>query len=172
MPPAGPGPEPAPSPGPDPVPGTPDRFQAEGPLAAALKQLFEKARHSKVAAFRWVEVKLFDRPGMNSVHTSLAAYRDADIHVTFDFDLRDDEVERFHVQFEGVYAKASKVRSNLDPLLRAAREDYVTATYRLVFVSPLATAGDKEDAVSSLLTRNGSGEAYVEAEAAAQGGGR
>ncbi|MFY9340948.1 MAG: DUF499 domain-containing protein [Planctomycetota bacterium] len=146
-------------------------FQIEGMLATAVKQLFEKARQAKVRAFRWVSVRVFDLPGLKNLHAALATYRDGNLVVDFEFEVRDDDVEAFRIQFKGSYARGSKVRASLEALLNAAKEVDVRATYRLVFEPALATSTEKEDALGNLLTRNGSGEAFVEAEAAAQGGG-
>ena len=68
----------------------------------------------------------------------------------------------------GRFDKANTIKGFLDPQLRAAKEVNFEATYTLTFPSGLSLLPAQVEAFQKNLTRYGSGEAYVEAHAAAQ----
>ena len=72
------------------------------------------------------------------------------------------------MDFVGRIDKANTIKSFLDPQLRSASECNFEAAYTLAFLSGLSLAPDRTEAFTKSLTRYGSGEAYVEAHAAAQ----
>ncbi len=71
--------------------------------------------------------------------------------------------------FEGRFDKASTIKGFLDSQLRSAKEVNFEATYTLTFPSGLSLVRRRPEAFQKNLTKYGSGEAYVEAHAAAQG---
>ncbi len=81
-----------------------------------------------------------------------------------------DGIQNFAIEFTGVMAKANAVKSFLDPQLRSASDHSFEGTYTLAFTAPLSTVADKTTEFTKAMTKYGGGEAYVEAEAAAQEG--
>ena len=86
----------------------------------------------------------------------------------FDVDICGDGINSFQVGFDGQLDKANAVKSFLDPQIRSAKDHDFKATYTLTFPSALLTTADQTEVFTKSLTRYGSGEAYVEAHAAAQ----
>jgi hypothetical protein len=66
--------------------------------------------------------------------------------------------------------KANAVKSFIDSQLRVATDHQFEGRYTVVFASPLATSAEKTDAFTNAITKYGGGEAYVEADAAAENG--
>ena len=172
---AEPGQQPPPPKKPEPpvVPKKPEpppkpQLTAEGPLAQALTELWEKARKAKVAAIEKLVIRFFDASATWKVHQALATLKEAEVNCQFEVDISAEGINTFQIEFDGRLDRANAVKSFLDPQLRSAEEHDFTATYTLAFASALSTAVDKAEAFSKALTKYGSGEAYVEAHAAAQ----
>jgi Protein of unknown function (DUF499) len=147
------------------LPPKPD-LNAEGPLAQALTELFEKARKAKVAAVSIITIRFYDASATWKVHQAMATFKDAEITCRFEADISAEGIETFRIEFDGKLEKANSVKSFLDPQLRSATDHDFTATYALTFPGTLATTADKSEAFTKSLSRYGSGEAYVEAHAA------
>lgn len=142
---------------------------AEGPLSQALTELFEKARAQKVAAVTELRIKLFEAKATWNVHQAVANYRDADVNCRFEATLSGDEIESFQVEFAGSLNKANAVKSFLDAQLRTTSDHRFEGQYTLRFKEPMRTAVEKAELFTKAMTKYGSGEAFVEAQAAAEG---
>ena len=141
-------------------------LNADGPLAQALAELWEKTRKAKINAVEKVVIRFFDAAATWKVHQAMATLKDAEITCHFEADIKLEGVNTFQLDFDGRLDKANTVKSFLDPQLRTAADHDFTGTYTLVFSTPLPTTVDRTDAFTKNLTRYGSGEAYVEAHAA------
>lgn len=148
------------------VPQRPE-LSAEGPLSQALTELWEKARKAKIQQIAKLVIRLFDASATWKLHQALAMLRDATVSCRYEVDISADGIETFQIKFAGLLTKANALKSFLDPQLRAASEHDFTGAYTIEFNSPLGTSPDRTDVLTSALTRYGSGEAYVEAHAAA-----
>ena len=96
----------------------------------------------------------------------MAMLKEAQVNCRFEADIKLEGVNSFQLEFDGKLDKANSLKSFLDPQLRTALDHDFSATYTLVFLTPLPTTIDRTDAFTKNLTRYGSGEAYVEAHAA------
>jgi len=165
----GPGHAPGPQPKKEPVPPTPAALSAEGPLRQALVNLFDKARGQKIKAFSSVTMRFFEYKGAWSTHQALATFREGDTGCELSVTIQGDGIESFSVEFDGTLAKSNAVKSFLQPQLQAATDHSFEGTYRLAFQTPLATTRDVASNFISAMTKYGGAEAYVEAQAAADG---
>ena len=147
------------------VPAKPD-LNAKGPLAQALAELWEKARKAKVNSVEKIVISFFDAAATWRVHQAMAMLKEAQVNCRFEADIKLEGVNSFQLEFDGKLDKANSLKSFLDPQLRTALDHDFSATYTLVFLTPLPTTIDRTDAFTKNLTRYGSGEAYVEAHAA------
>jgi hypothetical protein len=143
-----------------------EALQAEGPLAQALTELWEKARKAKVRRIGTLIVKFFEAPAAFKVHQAMATLRDAKVCCRFDASLAAEGVQAFRVEFTGRVDKANAVKSFLDPQLRAAEESNFEGVYTIEFPAGLPLAGAEPETLAKGLTRYGAGEAFVEAHAA------
>jgi hypothetical protein len=142
------------------------QLSSQGPLALALTQLWEKARQAKVNAVEKLVIRFYDAAATWKVHQAMATLKEAEINCRFEADIKQEGVNSFQLEFDGRMDKANAVKSFLDPQLRTAADHDFTGTYTLVFPTPLSTTQDKAEAFTKNLTRYGSGEAFVEADAA------
>ncbi len=145
----------------------PAALSAEGPLNQALIVLFERARTNKIKALSELRIKLFEAKATWSVHQAVATYKGAEIQCSFSTDLSADGIDSFEVKFTGSIAKANAVKSFLEAQLRMAGDHSFEGLYSLRFETPLATVQEKAEAFIKAMTKYGGGEAYVEANAAA-----
>jgi hypothetical protein len=143
-------------------------LSAEGPLRAALSDVFEKARKSDVRALASLSIKIYEARGAWNLHQSVAALREADVDCAFDAHMSDEGMQRFDVSFAGNLSKGTTVKSLIERPLLSAREQSIEAKYTLTFKAPLSTSSAVADDLVSKLTRFGASEAYVEAYAAAK----
>ncbi|MGA2703147.1 MAG: hypothetical protein ABSH35_18875 [Isosphaeraceae bacterium] len=144
-------------------------LSAEGPLAQALTELWEKARKAKHERLEKLVIRFYEAPATWQVHQALATMtREAQVGCRFEASISADGVDTFQVVFEGRFDKASTIKGFLDSQLRSAREVNFDATYTLTFPSGLSLAPAQVEGFQKNLTKCGSGEAYVEAFAAAQ----
>ena len=147
-----------------------DALSAEGPLAQALTELWEKARKAKHKSLAKLVIRFYEAPATWQVHQALATLtKEAQVTCHFNASLAADGVESFMIGFTGRYEKAHNIKNILDPQLRSATEHNFEADYTLTFTPGLSLEGDKAEAFAKNLTKYGSGEAFVEALAAAQG---
>jgi hypothetical protein len=142
------------------------QLASQGPLAMALKELFEKARQAKVTAVEKLVIRFFDPSATWKVHQAMATLKEAEVNCRFEADIKQEGINSFQLEFDGRLDKANAVKSFLDPQLRTAAEHDFTGTYTLTFSTPLLTLLDRTEAFTKNLVRYGSGEAYVEADAA------
>lgn len=140
-------------------------FSAQGPLAQALADLWDKSRKAKVASIATLRVRLFEAGATWKVHQAMATLQEANITCHFEVGIEADGIEEFAVNFTGRVDKANSVKSFLDPQIRAASETQFEAAYTLVFKQPLALKDDSAENIAKRLTQYGGGEAYVEAVA-------
>ncbi len=148
-----------------PIPPPPTQFVAEGPLAAALGDLWEKARHAKCASIQRLKIRMFDSVATWRVHQAMATLSGGKVTAQIEATLAAEGVERLHVAYRGLVEKANAVKGFLDPQLRAADDSDFTAAYEIAFDPPLRLEGDVPERFASEITRYGGGDAYVEAEA-------
>jgi len=147
------------------IPRRPE-LSAEGPLSQALTDLWNKARSAKVQAIEGLVIRLFDAAATWKLHQALATLRDAEVTCQYEVDISAEGIEKFQIEFAGQLAKANALKSFLDPQLRSAAEHNFEATYSVQFTAPFRTTPDQTDTLTKSLTKYGSGEAYVEAQAA------
>lgn len=148
------------------VPTPSPELTAQGPLAQALTELWEKARKANVKSIDKLVVTFYDAAATWKVHQAIATLKEAQVTCRFEAEMTGDGVSECVVHFDGVLPKANAVKAFLDPQLRDASEHQFEAVYTITFGDGLAVAPDKADALTKSLTRYGSGEAYVEAHAA------
>lgn len=148
------------------IPPKPD-LSAEGPLAQALTELWEKAQKAKVKRLESLVIRLFEAASTWKLHQALATYKGAEVSCRFEADISAEGVETFQIEFAGLLAKANALKSFLDPQLKSAAEHSFTGSYTLTFTEPFLVTPDQTAALGKHLTKYGSGEAYVEAQAAA-----
>jgi hypothetical protein len=147
------------------IPKRPE-LSAEGPLSQALIELWEKARNAKVKQIEKLVIRLFDASATWKLHQALATLKDAEVSCQYEVDISAEGIESFQIEFSGLLTKANALKSFLDPQLKAASEHDFTGTYSVEFTAPLSTSPDQTDTLTKNLTKYGSGEAYVEAQAA------
>ena len=149
--------------------GAASELFAEGPLKLALTQLFEKARKQETKALARIKIKLFEYKAAWNLHQAAATLRKASVTCDFNTSMNADGITRFAVDFSGSMQKANSVKSFLDSQLRAAAEQEFEGQYDLAFAETLGTDTASQDGFIKAVTKYGSGEAYVEAEAAPEG---
>ena len=140
-------------------------FSAQGPLAQALADLWDKARKAKATSIATLRVRLFEAGATWKVHQAMATLQDADVTCHFEAGIEADGIDAFEVTFTGRVDKANAVKSFLDPQIRAASEVQFEATYTLAFKQPLSLKDESAEALCKRLTQYGGGEAFVEAVA-------
>ena len=143
----------------------PPELSAQGPLAQALADLWDKARKAKAVSITTLRVRLFEASATWKVHQAMATLQEADVTCHFEVGIEADGVEQFEVNFTGRVDKANAVKSFLDPQIRNASETQFEATYSLTFKQPLSLKDGAAEAFSKKLTQYGGGEAVVEAVA-------
>ena len=141
----------------------PPELTAQGPLAQALTDLWDKARKAKVVSIASLTVRLFEAGATWKVHQAMATLQEADVTCHFEVGIEADGVELFEVNFTGRVDKANAVKSFLDPQIRNATETQFEARYSLAFKQPLSLTDGSAAAFSTRLTQYGGGEAFVEA---------
>ena len=156
---------------PEPIPPVPTDFSAEGPLAQALSDLWDKARKAKCASLNRLTVKMYDAGATWKVHSAMATVAGATVTCEVKAELTASGVESLTVQYKGTVAAANATKGFLDPQLRAAQDTNFEASYMLEFQPPLSLAGEAPEALAKNLTRFGGGEAFVEAQAGPADGG-
>jgi hypothetical protein len=140
-------------------------FVAEGPLAIALSDLWEKARRAKATHIARLTVRLTEAGATWKVHQAMATLPEAEIACQFKADIGFEDVEEFEVKFKGRVDKANGVKSFLDAQIRAAEESDFRAEYILSFKQPLPLQDASAENLAKKLTQYGGGEAYVTAVA-------
>jgi hypothetical protein len=141
----------------------PPELTAQGPLAQALADLWDKARKAKVGSIASLTVRLFEAGATWKVHQAIATLQAADVTCHFEVGIEAEGIEQFEVNFTGRVDKANAVKSFLDPQIRAASDTQFEATYRLAFKQPLSLKDGTADTFAKKLTQYGGGEAFVEA---------
>jgi hypothetical protein len=141
------------------------QLSAQGPLAQALADLWDKARKNGVSSIATLRVRLFEAGATWKVHQAMATLQEADVTCHFEVGIEADGIEEFEVKFTGRVDKANAVRSFLDPQIRVASETQFEASYNLAFKQPLSLKDGAADAFSKKLTQYGGGEAFVQAVA-------
>ena len=149
-----------------PLSAQPDTFSAEGPLRQALVEIFEHARTAKATSLSQMRIRLFEATATWNLHQALATYKEASIVCQLSTTIVAEGVTNFRVEFEGILAKASAIRSFLDPQLRSCTDHTFEGTYTLTFPKPYPTTSESGEALLKALTKYGGGEAFVEATAA------
>ncbi|MCP9861398.1 ATP-binding protein, partial [Cyanobium sp. Cruz-8H5] len=157
------------APQPPPPPPKP-ALHASGPLKQALIELFEIARKSKVSALQKICFKLYEPSPAWMIHQAVATFRDATVTCQFSVQIEAEGIDAFQIEFTGNVAKANPVKSFIDTQLRAGTNHSFEGQYTLSFAAPLPTTADRADPFISAMTKYGGGEAFVEADAAAQEG--
>jgi hypothetical protein len=138
---------------------------AQGPLAQALADLWEKARKAKVESLTTLRVRLFEAGATWKVHQAMATLQDADVTCEFDAEIEAEGMEEFAVRFKGRVDKANTVKGFLDSQIRNATEMDFKANYSLAFKAPLSLKDGAAEVFARKLTQYGGGEAFVEAVA-------
>jgi hypothetical protein len=144
--------------------GTAD-FHAEGPLAAALGDLWEQARKAKCSTIQRLTVKLFDALAAWKLHQAMATVAAGKVRAELEASVEAEGIESLHVSYAGAVDKANAVKAFIEQHIRAAVESEFRAIYTVAFEPALRLEGDAPERFTKEITRFGGGEAYVEAEA-------
>ena len=147
------------------APPQPTDFTAEGPLAAALSELWEKARKANCATIQRLAVRLYDASAAWKVHQAMATLAEGKVTAEMTATVAAEGVEELQVSYRGAVDKANATKGFLDLQLRAATESDFTACYRVAFEPALRLDGDGPERFAKEITRFGGGEAFVEAQA-------
>lgn len=139
---------------------------AQGPLAQALTELWEKARAGKLRRIQRLIVKLYDASATWKIHKSAIGLKDTTVSCAFEANIQAADIDTFQIVYEGSLSAASGVKSFLEPQLAAAEDHSFEGTYTITFFKGLALTSDDAEKVTKELTKYGAGEAYVEAHAA------
>ncbi len=86
-------------------------FSAQGPLAQALADLWDKSRKAKIVSIATLRVRLFEAGATWKVHQAMATLQEADVTCHFEVGIEADGVETFEVNFTGRVDKANAVKS-------------------------------------------------------------
>lgn len=148
-----------------PIPPPPTDYTAEGPLATALSDLWEKARKAKCATIQRLLIRMFDAGAAWKVHQAMATVSGGKVTAQMEATLAADGIEQLRLEYTGAVDKANAVKGFLDPQLRAANESDFTASYTVAFEPALRLDGDAPERFAKEITRYGGGEAFVEAQA-------
>jgi hypothetical protein len=140
-------------------------FSAQGPLAQALADLWDKTRKAKIASLAMLRVHLYEPGAAWKVHQAMATLQEANVICHFEVGIEADGIEVFEIEFTGRVDRANSIKSFLDPQIRAASETQFDAVYNLVFKQPLSMKDESAEALTKRLTQYGGGEAFVEASA-------
>jgi hypothetical protein len=163
---------PAPPKPPSPPVSTPPKkpvvkdLNAEGPLAKALSELFEKARGAGVKTLQSMTIRFFDSSPAFRVQQAIGTLQGVDSKAKYEAAIVMEGVENLEINFKGRLDKANTLKTFLDAQIRGAKEVDFIATYFLVFEKGQATSAEAGEKLGKDLTRYGAGEAFVEAEAA------
>src|SRR5262249_14602850 len=141
-------------------------FSAQGPLAQALADLWDKTRKAKIASIATLRVHLYEPGATWKVHHAMATLQEVDVTCHFEVGIEADGIDVFEIEFTGRVEKDNAVKSFLDPQIRAASETQFDAVYNLVFKQPLSMKDESAERLTKHLTQYGGGEAFVEASAA------
>ncbi|GIU78629.1 MAG: hypothetical protein KatS3mg005_1867 [Bryobacteraceae bacterium] len=148
-----------------PAPPPPTDYIAEGPLAAALSDLWEKARKARCVTIQRLVIRMFEAVAAWKVHQAMATVAGARVTARLEATLAADGIERLRVEYAGTVEKANATKGFLDLQLRAATESDFTAVYTVAFEPALRLDGDAPERFAGEITRYGGGEAFVEAQA-------
>jgi hypothetical protein len=77
------------------------QLSAEGPLAQALTEIWEKARQAKVPAVEMLVIRFFDASATWKVHQAMATLKDAQVNCRFEADIKLEGVNAFQVEYDG-----------------------------------------------------------------------
>jgi hypothetical protein len=145
-------------------------LNAEGPLAQALAELFEKARNAGVKSLQSMTIRFFDATPAFRVQQAIGTLQGATSTASYQAAIVMDGVEHLDIDFKGRLDKANTLKSFLDAQIRSAKDTNFTASYSLRFEKGHGTTPEAADKLGKDLTRYGAGEAFVEAEAAPEEG--
>jgi hypothetical protein len=141
-------------------------LNAEGPLAQALSELFEKARGAGVETLQSMTIRFFDATPAFRVQQAIATLQGVDSTAKYEAAIVMEGVENLDIDFKGRLDKATTIKSFLESQIRGAKDVDFTASYFLAFEKGQATSTEAGEKLGKDLTRYGAGEAFVEAEAA------
>ena len=94
-------PKPPEPPKPPQPPKLPTDLNAEGPLAQALTELWEKARKAKVVAISRLIVKFYEAPATWKVHQAVAMLKGAEVTCRFEAEMQAEGIQALRVEYEG-----------------------------------------------------------------------
>jgi hypothetical protein len=143
----------------------PAEYTAQGPLAVALSDLWEKVRKAKCAAIQRLTIRLFEVGAVWKVHQAMATVAGAKVTAEITASLAAEGIEELQVCYRGAVDKANATKGFLDLHLRAAKDSHFTASYTIAFEPALRLDGDAPERFAKEITRYGGGEAFVEAQA-------
>jgi hypothetical protein len=146
-------------------PKPPAAYTAQGPLAVALSELWDKARKENCTTIQSLTIRMFDAGAVWKVHQAMATVAGAKVKAQLEALLTADGIEELKVSYTGIVDKVNATRGFLDSQLRAAKESDFTASYSLEFNPALVLSGEVPERFARDITRYGGGEAFVEAQA-------
>jgi hypothetical protein len=146
-------------------PPPPPPLTAEGPLASALRDLWDTARKAKVQRLRKLNITMHDANAVWKVHSAMIMEKTATVSCRFDLELSADGIENLNINFTGGIAETGNLRSFLEATLKQPSQKNFDATYTLSFAAGLSLAGGDPEQLAKNLTKFGGTEAYVEAHA-------
>ena len=152
-------------PAPKPPAPPPADYTAEGPLAVALSDLWEKTRKAKCATIQRLVIRMFDASAAWRVHQAMATLAGGKVSAEIEAELEAEGVQKLEVSYQGAVEKANAVKGFLETQLRAATDSAFEVDYVVIFEPALPLDGDAPERFAKEITRYGGGEAYVEAQA-------
>ncbi len=134
----------------------------EGVLKEALTQLWERARSRRFSHIRTLELRLFVASDAFRLLSQVSALQGATKQVFLDGGYETTAGGTLQLDFTGSPADAQPLKDFLEPQLRAAKDQNLSARFLIQFAEAgLPLAGNTAEQLTERLTRFGTGAAYV-----------
>lgn len=144
-------------------PALEDALSAEGVLKEALTQLWEKVRSRRIERVQTVGIRLFNASDAFKLLGVIGTVPGATKTLRLEGEYEIGEGSRFTFTFSGAATDAQPLREFLEPQLRAATDNAVTADFELRVDNGLSMAGDAAQRLTDRLGRYVAGSAQVTA---------
>ena len=131
----------------------PESFTAEGVLKEALIQLWEQARAKQVETIGVLIIRMFEASDAFRLFGAVGAVSGADKSLTIAGGYETHEGGSFEFEFRGPVSDAQPVKEFLEPQLRDASSQNLTASFQLTFAAGLPLQGDATAKLTERLAR-------------------
>ena len=147
---------------PPPSPPGPTTLTEEGVLKEALIKLWERARARKFSHIRTLELRLFVATDAFRLLGLVAALQGATKQVVLSGGYETTAGGSLQLEFTGPPSDAQPIKEYLEPQLRAAKDQDISARFAIQFEEAgLSLSGNAPEQLTERLTRFGTGAAYV-----------